>query len=232
MTMPQQGPPKIKGVADIVFCIDTSGSMSPCFEGVKEHVSDFVSGIQSDLQKPMDYRVGLVAAGCLEFQHTDFTDRSEQFASWVSQAELSGGNELTLPAIDMCLDMEWRHGAHKVVVVLTDEPVAGGDQVEFQLSRLDELCAKVEALKVMLFIVAPPCPTYERLGNLDKAIYQELTGQDFEGEDFHELMEQIGKTVSASTPVGGQQQGAVSVTRDLYGIQSGGHGSPNIVVLR
>ena len=35
-----------KGTADVVFCLDASGSMGPCIEGVKSHIASFVDGLK------------------------------------------------------------------------------------------------------------------------------------------------------------------------------------------
>ena len=51
---------KIRGVADIVFVLDVSGSMSPVIEQVKNHIGTFVDSIRASSQTPIDLRLGLV----------------------------------------------------------------------------------------------------------------------------------------------------------------------------
>ena len=50
-----------RGVADVVFCLDASGSMQPCIDGVRRHILDFLSGIKSNAQVSWDLRLDFVA---------------------------------------------------------------------------------------------------------------------------------------------------------------------------
>ncbi|MBP7124749.1 VWA domain-containing protein [Myxococcota bacterium] len=56
--MPDLQVSKIKGVADIVFCLDVTGSMQPCIDGLKRNVHRLVEALQS----PMEVQPGVVAA--------------------------------------------------------------------------------------------------------------------------------------------------------------------------
>lgn len=48
-------------VADVIFCLDASGSMGPCIDGVKRHIGSFVSGLKSDNQQTWDLRLSFLA---------------------------------------------------------------------------------------------------------------------------------------------------------------------------
>ena len=50
-----------KGIADVVFCLDASSSMSPCIDGVRGHIGDFLAGIKSNTQLSWDLRLDFVA---------------------------------------------------------------------------------------------------------------------------------------------------------------------------
>lgn len=47
--------------ADIVFCMDASGSMSPTFEGVRNHVLELLDSLKTDLQRSWDVRFDFLA---------------------------------------------------------------------------------------------------------------------------------------------------------------------------
>ena len=47
--------------ADIVFCMDASGSMSPTFEGVRNHVFELLDSMRADLQRSWDVRFDFLA---------------------------------------------------------------------------------------------------------------------------------------------------------------------------
>ena len=45
-----------KGTADVIFCLDASGSMGPCIEGVKSHIAGFAEKL-SEVDK---YEYGVI----------------------------------------------------------------------------------------------------------------------------------------------------------------------------
>jgi hypothetical protein len=47
--------------ADIVFCMDASGSMSPTFEGVRNHVLELLESLKADVQRSWDVRFDFLA---------------------------------------------------------------------------------------------------------------------------------------------------------------------------
>ena len=47
--------------ADIVFCMDASGSMSPTFDGVRDNVIKLVNSLKADLQNEWDVRFDFLA---------------------------------------------------------------------------------------------------------------------------------------------------------------------------
>jgi hypothetical protein len=47
------------GTADIVFCIDSTGSMQECIDGVKQNLGEFVQGLQSSAE--LNFRLRLVS---------------------------------------------------------------------------------------------------------------------------------------------------------------------------
>ncbi len=50
-----------KGVVDVVFSLDASDSMRPCIDAVKTHITGFLKGLESDLQRHWDVRFDYVA---------------------------------------------------------------------------------------------------------------------------------------------------------------------------
>src|SRR5215213_735913 len=96
-----------KGIADVVFCIDSTGSMGTCIDGVKSHVQDLVSGFdEGKNQIRLDWRVRLLAYRDLnlgeETESFPFTKDIEEFRRHVSSVSAVGGGdepESTLDAI-------------------------------------------------------------------------------------------------------------------------------------
>jgi hypothetical protein len=112
------------------------------------------------------------------------------------------GDEAMLVALDMALDFPWRPqaGCHRVVVVLTDEPLEDNAMWPAQRAKLDAVIDKVQKLGVKLFLVGPPSPGLETLAEADKCLFQKV-GQTHDGLgtlDFNKVLGQIGKSVSVS----------------------------------
>src|SRR5215210_1857632 len=58
--------PGTKGVVDVVFCLDASGSMAPCIDGVRRNVGAFIDGLASDANRKIDCRIDFLAHSCSE----------------------------------------------------------------------------------------------------------------------------------------------------------------------
>lgn len=223
-----------KGVADIVFCLDASDSMTPCFQGVSEHIVDFVAALQSGgpNQGTWDLRLDFVAhqasktgqgsvlypmssvrrAGCeviddLYAPQPDsrnfFTSSLDEFREALRGVETKG-DEDPLLALDVALDFPWRDAkaCHRVVVLMTDEPVGGG-LGKGRTGRIPDLIQKIQALRVMVFLVTPSCPSFEKLSEVDRCEHYVVgQGGGLADVDFKDILSYIGKSVSVSTGQG------------------------------
>ncbi len=186
-------------LADIVFLIDSSGSMKECYEGLKTHIGDFATGLESNPAARIDYRLGILSAGRMLFQKKGFSSNQGEFTRALDKMTCSGGDELTLPALDWALDFEWRHGVHKVVILFTDEPV-----------------------RAKLFIFGPQCPEFKRIcKEVPACLYTQISDHAaFFGSGFGSVLNQIGKTVSQSCGSNLQLPAASGVAKDIYGLLS------------
>jgi hypothetical protein len=185
-----------KGKADILFCVDASASMTPCFAGVRDHISSFVSGLASQANMDWDVRLDFVAHSISSGVHdisSLYNTSNELWTALYSKqgtgrfftkdlTEFKNGlgrlapmvDEASLIALDFCLDFPWCEAGkgHRAVVFLTDEALETGELVEEQKARLDDLIDKIQALKVMLFIVAPQSDAYAQLSEADRSEYR------------------------------------------------------------
>lgn len=106
---------------DYVFIFDTSGSMSTYINRVKDIAANFTSQLTS---AGVDYRLGIVEYEDADNIATyDFTTDIDTFTNNVSTiAEKAyGGDEYGLTAIETALIMDYREGAEKKLILLTDE---------------------------------------------------------------------------------------------------------------
>ncbi len=209
---------KAKASADIVFCIDSSGSMSPCIEGVKNHIESFITGLISNPQFDLDWRLGIVSYDYEVFRILEFTEDIERFRSALQKIE-AGGDELTFPALDWSLDFPWRPHAHKIIVLFTDEPLEDGDDPDYQRSKMDLLFEKIVKLRCMVYFVGPSCEEYEKIATLPRCYFEPLEQhEDFFKIGFDKVLERIGKTISQSISYQGQSTSEY-VPKDIYGIK-------------
>jgi hypothetical protein len=235
--------PSTKGVVDVVFCLDASGSMEPCIDGVRRNVGAFIDGLGGDRNRSIDCRLDFLAHSCdeaatvmrtmslrrgnMDLISALYGQKPEPSAFFSTDAAevragLSAidafGDEAMLIAFDICLDFPWRPrgGCHRVVVMLTDEPLESNASAKNQRRMVGALIEKIHALGVMLFLVGPKSAGYEELAEADKSQYQQV-GQTQDGLgtlDFARVLAHIGKSVSVS-----QLQGAPEkpVRRALFG---------------
>lgn len=232
-----------RGFADIVFCIDASASMQPCFDAVTRNIDTFLKSLNSNQQMRWDWRLEFVAYNATNhggspvygltttnyagtevsdaLYHSNpssaqfFTTDPEQFRHALNQVTVHG-EEVPLVALDCCLDMPWRKAqeCHRIVIMLTDEPFETSLFPNQTSSKLDAVIDKIHKLKVMLFLVAPDSPVFEKLASADKCEYEAVIGTDdgLRTVDFAKVLGSIGKSISVST----MQSRPVEAKRGLF----------------
>jgi len=199
-----------KGIADVVFCIDSTGSMAPCIDGVKEHVQNLVEGFTSNQEIVLDWRVRLIEYRDLnqdeEIVPYPFTTDIEEFRKQVQGLTATGGGpepESTLDAIFVALKSEWREPCNKCVVVFTDAPCHDElhpSTVESGQARdIEEVKNQIWANKARVFLYAPDFQAYRELATVPRVLYEPVAATGLAGVDFAKLLEMLGKTISAST---------------------------------
>jgi hypothetical protein len=140
----QQQISKIKGISDIIFCIDKSGSMGPCIGGVKNNINNFINAINTfSPNLKIDWKIGFCSYDNETFDILDFTNDTLKFSSLLSSVT-PGGNEFTAGAIDFCITyFKWREVSNRFLLVFTDEPMEGGWYFEESKAKFPELLRKI-----------------------------------------------------------------------------------------
>ena len=120
-------PPHVGGgvrMADIVFLVDTSGSMGSEIAAVRDNCVAFANALAAS---DIDYRLGLVRFGNYHGANPGIigdglTDDAETFKSWVGTLGASGSYEPGFAAIRLAIQSyNFRPGAQKVFILITDE---------------------------------------------------------------------------------------------------------------
>lgn len=214
--------------ADIVFCLDSSASMRPCFDQVRQHIGSLVSGLMSDGQGSWDLRFDFVAYKATRSGEATvywmqslrneiavealygqkagpgafFTNDVQEFRLGLSKLK-AGGDEASFVALDTALDFPWRDAtaAHRVIILLTDEALETGLEVTLQKQAIPDLIEKVHALRIALHLVGPSSGGFDQICGADKSEYAVVDDaeQGLANVDFSKTLAGIGKSISAST---------------------------------
>lgn len=195
-----------KNVADILFCIDASDSMRPCFDALMRHLNDLVNSLKGNGSE-WDIRLDFISQSVAQakndprtrvFQHNSvfnsdvltslyctpnpeerfFTSDRRAFLDALSKIECKG-DEAMLVALDTAIDFPWRHSAecHRVLIFLTDEPCETNfDNGTKYPLKLNEMISKIQDRRIMLFIVAPESPAYYELSEANLCEYKVIDG--------------------------------------------------------
>jgi len=208
-----------KNKVDIVFVIDNSGSMSPVIEGVKEHINTFITSLEANANKKVDFRIGFVMHGNKMILVKDFTDSVPDFQRAMEETKnyYTGIDEFGLPAIDIAADFPWEEKRHKFIVIFTDEDVTTGNLEEYQLEKFPELLSKLEALRVKIYYLGTDSENYRKFKSVPGTYYE--PNEDYESVDFSNLLERIGKSVSQASGTA-LQNGGNRFARDIYDVES------------
>ena len=219
---------KMETAADIIFCIDATGSMGPCIESIKNGVDKFALSLKTKAE--VDFRLRLIAYRDLHdpsakadppWLFTDFTPSADEFRRQLAGVKATGGGdyrgaESTLDALYHAIHSEWRPPeakAHKTIVLLTD------DNTHLRLHpttyrRMDNDIHRViqdfQTLRhVMLFMVVPDYPAYRTLQHSALAADRSITShfvppgderyEGLKGIEWDGLLQMLGETISQSS---------------------------------
>jgi hypothetical protein len=178
--------PRAQGIekrkADIVFCIDSTGSMRPCIDGVKHNLNEFVLGLQTTAS--VDFRLRLVSYRDLHdstspgppWLETDFTNSMfvEPFLTDIGTVRAAGGGDLangesTLDALYRAITWsDWREGeCQRCIVLLTDEDTHPTLHPSTYTGPLGDIRAVVSELQNLphpfLCMFVPDYPLYREI---------------------------------------------------------------------
>lgn len=202
-------------LADIMFCIDNSGSMTDCINGVRNTVNNFVASLESGVQglSPVDWQIGLLNYSANEFIFVDLANDTSHFKKKLEKREVSG-DEFTPGAIDYAIsNASWRSGAQRVIVVFTDESLKSGYSPSKSAGRFDKLMEKIVNSHIQIIYYGEQCPYYSQFTKCPKGEVNVVS--DFSGISFDELMTRLAVTVSSGNAFAGKEPVIKQLVYDL-----------------
>jgi hypothetical protein len=202
-------PQKTKGVVDMVFLVDATGSMAPCIDALKDNIQTFVTALMTkdaNNSAPVrDWRARVIGYRDFDFDAVPIEDNPfvatlEEVRDQLAGLVATGGDDepesllealyhaATLPATgkeEAPRPDAWRHrsSAARVVIIFTDasfkEPLAQPPG-----ATLEDVFHQITGNRIILSIFAPDIPCYGRLAEVDKAEWNVITG----GENHQESL--------------------------------------------
>jgi hypothetical protein len=205
---PQIAPPtaapqqraKTKGVADIVFLIDVSGSMAPVIDALRKNIEVFIdslSGADANNAAPVkDWRAKVVGFRDAEHDRNWFHDHPFVRDAVALKAQLAalraeGGADEPESLLDALYNLstmtatpkgaqaeepdKWRYrsDAARVVVVFTDATFRETMVIpEAKGGSLQDVANVIMANRIILSIFAPNFEVYDRLSQIDKSEWE------------------------------------------------------------
>ncbi len=206
---------KVKGIADIVFCIDATGSMQPCIDQVKANINAFTAGIVNAAPNSrIDWRARVVAYRDFSVDKAylmndfPFVASSAEVMAQLDQVVADGGGDEPESTLDVMLfaskKSEWRSGVHKIVVVFTDAtPLLNLSPITVsELGIPDDIEIILQTLfiedRIKLFLFGQKHPIYDKIQEQSRTNVTQFDNavEELKIADFSSLLATIGKTVS------------------------------------
>jgi Mg-chelatase subunit ChlD len=193
--MVQESLDRKKGIPDIVFLIDASGSMEECIQAVTNNVSNFVDTLAApDANGGViikDWRICVIGYRDRDAEPSQwlvenpFTSDIGEVKAQLANLEAKGGGDepeslfdamymLTeLPSADkgaQALPNGWRHrhDAARIVVVFTDASSKNSFRAsDGSTGTVDDLIQAYHASKLKVILFAPNAPCYSELSMMN-----------------------------------------------------------------
>ncbi|MGK7923223.1 MAG: VWA domain-containing protein [Trichodesmium sp.] len=202
-----------KRKADIMFVLDSTGSMQGEIDGIKETIMEFADTIEKD---GVRVRVGLIEFRdrlineehqVLKFKGEVFTNNPIIFRQEVAKLKANGGGdapESSLDAVMLALGQPFDLESNKAIVLVTDAPPHIPDK---ETKNIEEVVRAIQAVGIEQFYLViatqdAESQVYLKLLSGVKGMAFDLgEGDDFRSraENFKRTLMSLGKTISTAT---------------------------------
>ena len=222
---------------ELVFVLDASESMRPCFEGLANNLQQVVNPLQTlGLKVRLGFiamRVGnatggggVIATASINSASDPialiasgdpglFTEDNALFSSKMRALEL-GGDESQLLALDCALDFPFGPmvNTRRVVAMFSDETIEDGFLGDSVVEKIPAIVTKIMARRIQFFAALPSSPALEALGSADCAQIEPVQGgEGLANVNFSKLLGQMAKSISCAS----LQAGPENYQKGLFG---------------
>ena len=238
---------------ELVFVLDASESMRPCFEGLANNLQQVVNPLQT---LGLKVRLGFIAmragnktgggGGVVDTASIKgasdviasiasgdpglFTEDNALFSSKMRALEL-GGDEHQLLALDCALDFPFGPmvNTRRVVAMFSDEKIEDGFSGAAVVEKIPAVVAKIMARRIQFFAALPSSPALEALGSADCAQIEPVQGgEGLASVNFSKLLGQMAKSISCAS----LQAGTENYQKGLFGQYEWGSSAGDFAGLR
>lgn len=196
------------GKADVVFVIDTTGSMSGAISGVKNNVVKFAEALVEDYN--VDANFALVEFRDITVDGKDSTKLHKSISSnWFTNVEsyktevnkltVGGGGdapETPIDGLETARNLDWRNGAMKFVILVTDAGYKNDNN--FGITDMDEMVELLANDGIITSVIAASSSAYNNMTEETGGIYGYIYG------DFSTLLLLLAEMVGEETNAGGE----------------------------
>ena len=194
---------KVKGVVDICFLIDATGSMQPCIDDIKANIQNFITMLTTpDANGGVminDWRA--CVCGYRDFEYdpkygkdamvmNKFTRDPAELESQLRDLRAEGGGDEPESLLDALYtvvsrgktekgaaleDDKWRYAsdAARCVIVFTDASFHP-DMETIPGGKVDDVIQLLQQERIRLSLFAPDMPCHYELSKLDKSVYEAI----------------------------------------------------------
>ncbi|MFW6116757.1 MAG: VWA domain-containing protein [bacterium] len=207
--------PQTSRAVDLVFVIDTTGSMSDKIDGLLRTCARFADEFAA---LGLDHRVAVMAFGDLtvpgdKIESTPFTARVEVTKKSLQNIPRYGGGgnegESSLEALEKAMALPFRRHVVKAIILITDEPA-----LQHNMTASD-MISRLLGEEALAFVISPPLSYFKKMAvKSGGRWYQVAASTDFTDllEMFQELARDVSRVVSETYRIG---DGSVAKYRRL-----------------
>jgi hypothetical protein len=187
---------KVKGIVDIVFLMDATGSMQPTIDDLKNNLKHFIDELTGGAhnQNPVEHWRGKVIGyrdflyDSVPIEDNPFVETSDELRAQLDKLKAEGGGdepESLLEGIYHVANMEqtdrglsrtdldpnkWRYRSDgaRVVIVFTDADYHETMEKP-KGGTIDDVATKCMEQRIILRVYAPDMDLFDEIGEIDKA---------------------------------------------------------------
>lgn len=212
---------------DILFVVDASDSMSPCFQKLRDNLRRFILPLS---QASFEIRFGLLAYNAggdgrrAIYEHTFiggnapnlvkdlyapnidinkyFTTDANKFLAMLDSVRTQG-DENTPLALDIASDFPFNtpDESRRVIALFSNEKLETGILENEPLAKFQQVLQKIAKRKIALYAYLPASNAAAMMTRLPKSIIKSVDegANCWDTLDFGQMMEQMGKSISVSS---------------------------------